>query len=73
MTDDAGDGTPNDGNRERTPIPLGLENIDACARCGAPIDRRGWHYTGVDTVDSEIRIHVFCSGACREQWRKASD
>lgn len=73
MTDDTGRGTPDDENWERTPIPPGLENIDTCARCDAPIDRRGWHYTGIDTADSEMRIHVFCSRACREQWREASD
>lgn len=48
---------------------VGLENVDTCARCDAPIDRREWHYTGLERGEDEIRVYVFCSENCRDRWR----
>ena len=73
------DGSDEHPRTTDTTLPPGLENIDTCARCDAPIDRRAWHYTGLVTDSGaegegeEVRIRVFCSEACRDRWKTTGE
>lgn len=58
--DDSPGSSPDAGEAARPP---------RCATCGARIDPTAWHPVAT-ADDEEFHLVLFCSVACREEWRE---